>query len=204
MNRKTFLRGLTASAFVVPTSGGLAWAQDAGPEVIEMVMGAEDAPVTLIEYASYTCPHCASFHKTVFPKLKEEFIDTGKIKFVFREVYFDRIGLWAGMIARCEGPEKYFGVSDLLLSRQSEWARGDDAATIAENLYKIGRVAGMNDDAMKACLQDRAKAEALVAEFQKTTEADGVSATPTLVLNGVNIGNVSYADLSSQINDALG
>ena len=74
--------------------------------VVEMALGAEDAPVTVIEYASFTCPHCRNFHQNTFKQVKENYVDTGKVRFIYREVYFDRFGLWAGMVARCGGPEK--------------------------------------------------------------------------------------------------
>ena len=88
---------------------GMASAQEATEMVAipDMVIGAADAPVEVIEYASYTCPHCASFHANQFPQLKENYIDTGKIRFVYREVYFDRFGLWASMVARCGGQERF-------------------------------------------------------------------------------------------------
>jgi protein-disulfide isomerase len=167
----------------------------ASSDVVELVLGDPDAPITIIEYASYTCPHCASFHKNVFGGLKSEYIDTGKVKFILREVYFDGPGLWAGLLARCEGASKYFGVSDLLFERQREWTSGESGAAIAENLYKLGRIAGMDNDAMMACLQDKAKSELLVAEFQRTTQADGINSTPSFIINGEKHGNQSLSDM---------
>jgi hypothetical protein len=99
--------------------------------VLEMSLGNPDADVTVIEYASFTCPHCRSFHETVFGQLKTNYIDTGKINFIYREVYFDRFGLWGGIVARCGGEAKYFGISDLLYKQQSEWLAGGDPAQIA-------------------------------------------------------------------------
>ena len=88
--------------------------------VVDMALGQEDAPITVIEYASFTCPHCANFHATVFDELRQNYIDTGKIRFIMREVYFDRFGLWAGMVARCSGdPAKYFGTADLVYSHDA-------------------------------------------------------------------------------------
>lgn len=89
--------------------------------VPDMILGKLDAPVEVIEYASFTCPHCANFHDAVFDKLKKNYIDTGKVKFIYREVYFDKFGLWAAMVARCAGPEKYFPVSDMIYDTQKEW-----------------------------------------------------------------------------------
>ena len=82
-------------------------------EIKDMTLGPVDAPVTLIEYASYTCPHCATFHASVFKDLKRDYIDTGKVHFIYREVYFDRYGLWASMVARCGGDMKYFAVQEI-------------------------------------------------------------------------------------------
>jgi hypothetical protein len=109
--------------------------------IVEMSIGNPDAPVTVIEYASYTCPHCARFHEGTFKQLKSDYIDTGKINFIYREVYFDRYGLWASAIARCAGPEKFFGISDLIYSGQSEWTRAGEAPQIVDELRKIGRLA---------------------------------------------------------------
>ena len=172
-------------------------------EIKDMVIGAEDAPITIIEYASYTCPHCASFHNNVYGGLKQEYIDTGKVKFILREVYFDRLGLWAGLLARCEGPSKYFGISDMLFKRQREWSKGESGAEIAENLYKIGRIAGMDNETMSACLQDRDMAEALVAEFQRTSTADGINSTPSFIINGESHANQSLADFRKLLDGML-
>ena len=151
--------------------------------VVEMTMGDPDAPVTVIEYASYTCPHCANFHRDTFKKIKSEFIDTGKVHFIYREVYFDRPGLWASMVARCGGPVRYFGVSELLYEQQREWTSGD-SSTIVANLRKIGRTAGLDDATLDACLQDADMAEALYANYQKNMEADGIRSTPSFLING--------------------
>ncbi|PIB23102.1 thiol-disulfide oxidoreductase [Amylibacter kogurei] len=172
----------------------------ANNEVVEMVLGDPDAPITIVEYASFTCPHCRTFHENVYPDLKKNFIDTGKVKFVFREVYFDRLGLWAGMLARCGGEDKYFGLADMIFKTQQTWTAGDDGATIAQNLYKIGRIAGMDDAQMEQCLQNKDHAEALVATYQKNSEADNVRSTPTLIINGESNGNMSYAQLAEKLN----
>ena len=171
-------------------------------EAKAMTMGNPDATVTLSEYASFTCPHCATFHKDVMPSLKTDYIDTGKINFIYREVYFDRLGLWAGMLARCGGPDKYFGIADLLYKRQKDWTKGS-GAEVAEKLYKIGRIAGLKNEDMEACLQDQEMAKALVADFQKNAEADGIDSTPSLLINGVNHGNQSYSELQKLLNEQL-
>ena len=94
----------------------------AGEAVAEMSMGDPNAPVTLVEYAMFTCPHCAAFAKDVFPKIKANYIDTGKVRLVFREVYFNKPALWAAMIARCAPADRYFGIADALFATQQSWA----------------------------------------------------------------------------------
>lgn len=172
--------------------------------VTEMTMGAEDAPVTLIEYASFTCPHCANFHTGPLKEIKKNYIDTGKVRLIYREVYFDRFGLWASMIARCGGEEKFFGITDLMYKGQSTWSRAGGVPEIVGELRKIGRLAGLEEDALEACLQDAEKAQTLVAWYQKNAEADGVESTPSFVMNGRKLSNMPYADFAREIDAELG
>ncbi|WP_417604131.1 DsbA family protein [Primorskyibacter flagellatus] len=178
-------------------------AEDPQIEIVEMVQGAEDAPVTVMEYASFTCPHCANFHEGPYKQLKADYIDTGKVKFVFREVYFDKYGVWASMIARCAGPEKFFGITELMFKGQSEWARAGGDGAIAGELRKIGLLAGIENDALDACLNDAGKLRALVAWYQENATADDVSSTPTLFINGEKHPNMNYAELSALLDKAL-
>ena len=177
--RRSLLAALAAAPFAAALSGAPAFAQ--APEVVEMTIGSDDAPVTMVEYAMFTCPHCAAFNQEVLPQIKANYIDTGKVKLVFREVYFNKPSLWAAMIARCAPADRYFGIADLLFQRQADWAASTDENTLVQKLFAIGRQAGMTDETMNACLQDRAMAEALVAEFQKNAAADGVDATPMFI-----------------------
>lgn len=174
--------------------------------IVDMQIGNPDSDVTVIEYASYTCPHCGRFHTGPYKQLKADFIDTGKINFVYREVYFDRYGLWASAIARCAGPEKFFGISDLLYAGQSEWTRagGGDPSAIVDELRKIGRLAGLEKDQLEACLQDGDKLKTLVAWYQENAEADGVRSTPSFVINGKPYQNMAYPEMKGLIEDALG
>ena len=182
---------------------GLAFAQ-ATPEVQEMSMGDPNAPVTLVEYAMFTCPHCAAFAQDVLPKIKANYIDTGKVRLVFREVYFNKPALWAAMIARCAPADRYFGVVDALFATQGSWASETDPQAMLGKLYGVGRQAGLTDAEMDACMQDRAMAEALVAEYQKNAAADAVDATPTFLINGEKVSNMSYEELAAKLDAALG
>ena len=198
ITRRTTLAALAAT----PLLGAKGFAQES-VEVKEMSLGNPDSTVTVTEYASYTCPHCASFHANTYPQLKANYIDTNKIKFIYRDVYFDRFGLWASMMARCDD-SKFFGITDMLYKRQPDWSRAGDPAAIISEMRKIGLVAGLTNEQMDACLQNQQMAEALVARFQETTTADDVTSTPTLFVNGTKYSNMSYSDLAAIIDTALG
>ena len=186
-----------------------AFAQDAADVdtsmIQEMTLGNPDAPVTVIEYASFTCPHCAAFHKENFKRLRADYIDTGKINFIYREVYFDRFGLWAGIVARCgeNAESRYFGIADMLYAQQGEWVRQETPAEIVDSLRKIGKTAGLSDADLDQCLQDGDKAQALYALYLKNAKADGVDSTPTFVIDGNKHSNMPYDEMKAILDEAL-
>ena len=198
-----FTRRQALAAALIAALPALGFAQEKR-EVQEMTLGDANAPVTLVEYAMFTCPHCAAFHADVFPQLKANFIDTGKVRLVFREVYFNKPSLWAAMIARCAPPDRYFGIVEVLFTKQADWAGSQDSEAMLQQLYGIGRQAGLTDEQMNACMRDRSLAEALVAEYQKNAGADGIDSTPTFLINGEKESNMSYEDLEAKLNAALG
>jgi protein-disulfide isomerase len=202
LSRRSVLGGLAASVAVAALLPAPVLAQDA-PDVADMTLGDVNAPVKVVEYASYTCPHCAAFHADAFKRLKSDYIDTGKVHFTLREVYFDRYGLWAAMIARCGGEMRYFFVHDRLFETQADWAAQAEATAVIDSLKAIGRAAGLEDAAMEACLQDEAMAKALVARFETNMAADGVEGTPTIFINGAKHSNMSYDDLKVLIEAEL-
>jgi len=171
--------------------------------VPDRVLGAEDAPVTVIEYASYTCPHCATFHMDQFKKLRAEYVEAGKVRLIHREVYFDRFGLWGGLLANCGGEDRYHGISGMLYEKQREWIGSGDANEIIANLVTLGKTAGLTEDEINACLADEEMATRLVATYQTHAEADGITATPTLVINGEKHSNMGYAALKEIIDAEL-
>ena len=175
-------------------------------DIVEMVLGNPDAEVTVVEYASFTCPHCASFHAGSFKDLKKDFIDTGKIKFVYREVYFDRQGLWAAIVARCgEGAEnRYFGIADMIYENQRAWARQEDPAAIVDSLRRFGKTAGLTDTQLDQCFSDADTAQKLYARYLQLAEEDSVTSTPTFIINGDLYSNMPYAEMAEVINAALG
>ena len=193
MNRRAMI-ALAAATALSPVLARTALAQDA-PEPTDFSIGDPNAPVKMVEYASFTCPHCAAFHENVFKDLKRDYIDTGKVHFTLREVYFDRYGLWAAMVARCGGEMRYFGIHDVLFATQKDWAGSDDPAVVEKNLKTIALAAGVDGAAVDACLKDEPMAEALIKRFQANMAADGVEGTPTIFINGAKYSNMSYDDL---------
>jgi len=182
LTRRSALIGAGAAALIAgaPLS---ALADETPFAVGAQALGAEDAPVTIVEYASLTCPHCANFHATLWPDLKAQFIDTGKVRFIMREVYFDKYGLWAAMVARCGGSATYFPFVDVFFKRQKEWTGGDQGQ-IVENLRRIGKQGGLSDADLDVCLGDEDFARGLVSDYQTNAEKDGVRSTPTFFING--------------------
>ena len=215
MNRRSLVFGL-GGATAVAALGGVIGLRQGSPDSIlalpaqaettpnllpDIPMGSPDAPITLIEYASYTCSHCATFHETVLKPLKRDYIDTGKVRFILREVYFDKFGLWAGQIAQCGGDLKYHAVSGMMFAEQEKWIGDGQQVTIAENLRKIGLRAGLTQDQIEACLNDTARAEAMVTTYQHHATADNIEGTPSLVINGEKFSNMGY-DALKKILDA--
>ncbi len=188
---------------------GAAFAQDASDVdtsmIKDMSLGNPDAAVTVIEYASFTCPHCASFHTDSFKQLKADFIDTGKINFIYRDVYFDRPGLWAAIVARCgEGAEnRFFGIADLIYQRQNQWARSSDPQQIVDQLRTIGKTAGLTDGQLDACFSDGDKAQALYAYYLQNADEDGIDSTPSFVINGQKYSNMAYDEMKELIESKL-
>ena len=160
------------------------------------VLGDPKAPVTIIEYASLTCSHCASFHVQVLPELKKKYLDTGKVRLIFRDFPLDQVAARAAQIAECAGKDKYFAVLDLMFRGQMQWAVAQDP--VAE-LTKSLRIAGIGDNEVKACLANDAVAKAVVADF-KGGETLGVNSTPTLFVGGAMYkGSRSIDDLDREL-----
>jgi protein-disulfide isomerase len=144
------------------------------------VLGDPNAPITVIEYASLTCPHCAAFHSQILPEIKAKWIDTGKVKLIYRDFPLDQVAAKAAQIAECAGKDRYFGVIDLIFRGQPQWASASDP--LAE-LAKPLRIAGLGDKEIKECLANEAKANEVVADY-KGGETLGVNSTPTLFVDG--------------------
>lgn len=147
----------------------------------DRVLGDADAPVTVIEYASMTCMHCAEFHNAVLPTLKKDLIDTGKVRFVFREFPLDAVALRASMMARCAPEDKFSGLIEVLFANQKRWVGAEDPIAA---MSKLGKLTGMSDARINACLSNSDLETAVLKSRQDASANYKVSATPTFVFNG--------------------
>ena len=146
----------------------------------QKVLGSADAPVTVVEYASMTCSHCATFHTEVWPELKKKYVDTGKVRFIFREFPFEPVATAAFMLARCTGDDRWYPTVDLLFRNQPRWARAQDGK---EGFLSVLSMTGLKEADLEACLSDQAlldKVNAVAARGQEL----GVDSTPTFFING--------------------
>jgi len=200
------LLALTSGAAALAATGLSAQTAEA-PSTPNYGIGDPAAKVQILEFLSFTCPHCEHFHRDVYPKLKADYIDTGKVRLEYNEVYFDQLGLLAAMLARCGGEMRYMGITDMLYDKQMDWATAETLDGAVAELMKIGRAAGMDDATMDACLRDQASAEALVANYQKNIEThwpeESFGGTPSFIINGTQYSNMDYEELKAVIDAEL-
>jgi protein-disulfide isomerase len=167
----------------------------------DMVMGDANAPVTIVEYASMTCPHCAQFHTATLPAIKEKYIDTGKAKLILREFPFDPRAAAAFMLARCAPPEQYYPMVGVLFEQQKTWATAENAA---EPLLQLSKLAGFTQESFEACLKNQELLDKVRAVFEKGSKEYGVESTPTFFINGEKTtGALSVEEMSKLIDKHL-
>jgi protein-disulfide isomerase len=204
------LAGLAAlMAFAPLHLVGDAMAQDATVALVakpaslpDMAVGPAKAPVTIAEYASMSCPHCAAFEENVFPMLRSKYIDSGKVRFVFREFPLDVKAAAASMLARCAAngdAEKFFGVIETLFKQQDQLM-----AETMQTLKLVGKQAGMSDQGIEGCLKDQSLLDRLSADQRFANEVLKVDATPTFFINGTMLkGTMSFEELEAKIKPLL-
>ena len=169
----------------------------------DMALGPATAPVTVTEYASMTCPHCAAFNENVFPKIKAAYIDTGKIRYVFREFPLDIKAAAGSMLSRCiakDDAAKYFAVTDLLFKQQGDWV----VKNTTEALTRIGKQAGLSQSQVESCLKDQALLDKIAADQKYASDVLKVNSTPTFFINGEMIkGETSFEEFDKRIKALL-
>jgi protein-disulfide isomerase len=166
------------------------------PPIEDMVLGDEHAPVTLIEYASATCPHCAHFSVATFPELKKRYVDTGKVRFIFREFPLDRLAAAGFMLARCAGKDKYFPLIETLFAQQRDWA----VQKPLEPMLQIAKLAGFTKESFDACLSNQQVLDGIEKMRDQAAKDFAVNSTPTFFLNGKRIsGDISLEELEKEM-----
>jgi protein-disulfide isomerase len=161
----------------------------------EMAMGDEKAPITVIEYASMTCPHCAHFSEATFPELKKRYIDTGKVRFLFREFPLDQLAAAGFILARCAGPDKYFPLIETLFAQQRDWV----VQKPLQPLLAIAKQAGLSQEAFEACLDNKDMLDKLEQVRNQASDKFGVNSTPTFFINGKRLaGALSIEEMEKE------
>jgi protein-disulfide isomerase len=195
----TFASSLIGPALADDAAPSAADLADAGPDG-DFMIGSDKAPVTIIEYASMTCPHCAHFSETTFPDLQKRYIDTGKVRFTLRSFPLDALAAAGFMLARCAGKDKYMPMVETLFAKQADWVVKEPLPPLEE----IAKQFGFTDDSFKACLANQKVLDGIQAVRDHAVDKLGVNSTPTFFINGKKfIGDLSMDQLSKEIEPYL-
>ena len=205
----TSILALAGTGIVVPRLSALARAEGAEADAAELAkagpdgdvaLGSDKAPVTIIEYASMTCPHCAHFSTTTLPELQKRYIDTGKVRFIFREFPLDPLAAGAFMLARCADKDKFFPIIDLLFSTQRDWV----VPNPLQPLLNVAKQAGYTEETFNACLKNQQVLDGIQNVRDRAAKVLNVESTPTFFVNGKRVlGDVSIEDLEKEMKPYL-
>lgn len=208
VSRRTFLKtsaAMTAAAGLVGAPA-LAFAESVDIDELltpgplgDKILGSEDAPVTIVEYASMTCGHCANFHKRTYPELKKQYIETGKVKFIFREFPLDPVAAAAFMLARSAPADKYFDIIDTMFENQSTWAFSDNPYN---SLLNFSKQIGFTQESFEEALKNQKLLDAINAVRERGSNEFKVGSTPTFFINGEKHAGALPFDQMSELIDA--
>ncbi|WP_352940119.1 DsbA family protein [Roseibium sp. SCP14] len=202
--RRQFLKttALATAAFSVAATVP-AFAQSVDQEELlkpgplgDKILGDENAPVTIVEYASMTCGHCANFHKSTWPDLKKDYVDTGKVRFIFREFPLDPVAAAAFMLARCAPADKYFEIVDIMFEQQRNWAFTDNPY---QSLLDFSKQIGFTQESFEECLTNQGLLDAVNAVKDRGAGEFGVNSTPTFFINGEMVSGALSIDEMGKI-----
>jgi protein-disulfide isomerase len=217
VTRRHLLVGTTAIVAVIVAGGGgyylwshpdTAVAQPAAGAEVSMaelmtpgplgdeIQGADNAPVTIVEYASMTCPHCSHFHETTYPELKKKYIDTGKVRFIFREFPLDPLAAAASMLARCAGKDKYFPLVETFFAQQKDWV----VQKPLQPMFEIAKQAGFTQQSFDACLANQQMLNGIEESRTRAAKKFNVNSTPTFFINGkIFRGALTVEELDKEV-----
>lgn len=177
----------------------LVLSETSAAERVDQGLGDPDAPVTIIEYSSLTCPHCAHFHNEILPELKERYIEDGRVRLVYRDFPLDQRALEAAVVAHCGGPDRYYGFLDVLFKQQETWARAEGLGP----LRQLGRLAGLSESDMDACLADQALIDSILKVRLDGQEEYDIGSTPSFVIGDEVVAGAQDADAFAEIIEPL-
>lgn len=206
MNRRQMMinGAATAALLTVASVTVLSVPAQSGEPVFadDRILGDADAPITIIEYSSLTCPHCAQFHKDTLPDVKEKWVETGKARIVYRHFPLDGLALRAAMVANCMDDDRYFTFLDALFHGQKLWAQASDPV---QALSQVAALAGLNGERFEACIEDESQANAILERRKHGEDTYDISSTPTFIVNGQKVeGAMGYEAFSEVLKEAEG
>ena len=201
MKKKYFINAFILYLFLFSTYEANSRIVDTIEALQNQTLGQETAPIKMIEFASLTCGHCAKFHNEVFPKLKEDYIDSGKIYFTYQDFPLDKFALKASVIARCSGKDKYFSFLKVLYKKQKDWTRSQDPF---KSLLKIAKLGGLKNDEIKVCVSNKSIEDGILKKRLNSTKEFEIKATPTIYINGKKYnGDLSYEALKLKLDSLI-
>ena len=167
----------------------------------EIFLGNKDAKIVVIEYASMTCAHCANFHKEIYPKIKENYIDTNKIKFIFRNFPLDKQALFASVLVKCAPKDKYFDFVKLILGTQKKWISNDE--TFIDKLKNIGKLAGLNETKINECFKNEQLVDNIIKISSDGEKKYNINSTPSFIINEKKYSAMSYENFEKIIENLI-
>ena len=200
-----FFAYIALFAVGLPVASGMDRAEAANASLKDamtvMTLGSENAPITMIEYASLSCSHCGAFHRDTLPKIKKNYIDTGKVRLIYHDFPLGGLAMAGSMLARCAGPDKFFGFISALFQSQSKWTTSE---TPRDDIGKIARLAGLSEDDIDECLDNEALQKAILDVARDGQVKYDIKSTPTFVINGKRVpGNLPYEDFQDLFAKAM-
>ncbi len=196
-----FIQGIAILCLLLLPRIGSAETADVDDMLADRILGDAAAPVTIIDYSSMTCPHCATFHNETLPRITEEYIDTGKVRLVFRDFPFGLLAKAAAMVSRCVDKDSYYGFLTVLFRSQHQWSQSKEPAV---ELERMARFAGLSKSDFEACLNNQALIKGIEENAAKAHEEHGIDSTPTFFINGKKIsGAAPFDDFKTEIDEAL-